>query len=137
MGNKITKNVSVFDDNMHQTKLSKRKSVQMVDAIQKNAAGGSFGPVGQGTYHDPEREAKQKNYAKADYLEPPERTLDDVMAGTPMPDPVKKPTMKNIGTVEPTKKYLGHFANDDVVQAGHNVSQKGIMSYKGEGRGNT
>ena len=125
MANKITKNVSTFDANMGSNKLSKKKTVEMVNNVQKGSVGGSWANDGYGTQHDPEREAKQKNYAKADYLEPPEHTLDDVMAGKPLPDPVKKPTMKNHNAEG--KTYLGKFATDEALQQGHSPLQKGLL----------
>lgn len=141
MANKITKNVSTFDANMGSNKLSKKKTVEMVNNVQKGSVGGSWANDGYGTQHDPEREAKQKNYAKADYLEPPEHTLDDVMAGKPLPDPVKKPTARNIAD----KEYLKHFASDKVLADGHSSIEDsqlsklsaGQRSYRGDGRGNS
>lgn len=137
MANKITKNVAQIDPASVSVKLSKKATNVALSHVQKKQSGGEWSAEGFGTHHDPERAEKQKNYAKADYIEPPENSLEDMLAGKPPTDPVKKPTMRNVGVTEPTKKYLKHFANDDVLKEGHNVSQKGMLSYKGEGRGNS
>lgn len=146
MANKITKNVSDINPVSVATKAAKKAAVNQIDQQQKCKEGGSWPQCGFGTEEDAARKERQRNYAKADYIEPAERTIEDMLSGNPEEDPVKKPTMRNVGVVEPSKKYLGHFANDDVLKNGHNtmdgsqlskIMPKGRVSYKGEGKGNT
>lgn len=127
MANKITKNVAKVDPASVSVKLSKKATTVAMRHIQKTQAGGGEWPSeGFGTHHDPERAEKQKSYVKADYIEPADRSLEDVIAGIPAADPVKKPTMRNVGVIEPTKKYLKDFSSDESLKEGH-VKLKGSI----------
>ena len=119
MGNKVTKNVAHIDENMMSVKNTKRKSVDYIDNCQKQQEGGDWSIRGYGTERDDGRLEKNKNYVKADYIEHSEPTLEDMLSGTGAADPVKKPTMKNVGVVEPTKKYLKEFSSDETIKQGH------------------
>ena len=119
MANRITKDVANIDPNMLATQAGKRKSVVKAAELNKMKTGTAFhGNAGFGTDPDQERLDRQKNYAKADYIEPPEPSMHELLQGK-MPNPVKQPTMKNIGTTEPTKAHLKGFSSDEAVQSGH------------------
>lgn len=114
MPNKITKEIRVSDEKMLERKSAKKSKVKELGNKDQLKEGGSWPHQGFGT--EPDYSHYVKSDEKSDYRH--EEPGEGSMQPGDWPNPVKKPTLKDVGA----KAYLGHFAGDEVIKEGHNVS---------------